>query len=216
MDRDTRANLQAAAQVLHYALYHPPTELFLQHLTSVHADQSWPPYCPAESPAAAIQQEALEQLGRALNLVSEDPSQLALLQRDYQALFIGPGALKAIPWGSPYLHEKRQLCGPSTLALSQWLTAQGIELNLAQNEPVDHIGLLLSVVALLIHDPSRDDDLRALLAQHLLPWSTPMLAGMAQQADTEFYRAIAGLTQALLLHLQHDLAVTPVAQRLYL
>ncbi|GAA4874976.1 TorD/DmsD family molecular chaperone [Ferrimonas pelagia] len=208
MDSELRANLQAAAQVLYHALYREPKLDFLRTLQGAGAARSWPDYAQN-----ATQKQALVQLERALSQPTE--ALLAQLKPDFAALFIGPGPLKAIPWGSPYLHEKRLLCGPSTQALMQWYRHHGIEVNSDSNEPLDHIGLLLSVIALLVSDPGKDPVLTELLRDHLLPWSGRMLSLMQTQAQTDYYQAIAGLTQALLDTLSNALAITTPEVRLY-
>lgn len=64
------------------------------------------------------------------------------LPEAWQRLFIGPWALPAPPWGSVWLDKESVLFGESTLALREWMRANGIALDADRNEPEDHFGTL--------------------------------------------------------------------------
>jgi TorA maturation chaperone TorD len=71
------------------------------------------------------------------------------LPEAWQRLFIGPWALPAPPWGSVWLDKESVLFGDSTLALREWMRANGIALDADRNEPEDHFGTLLLLAAWL-------------------------------------------------------------------
>ncbi|AOV96560.1 DMSO reductase maturation protein DsmD [Edwardsiella hoshinae] len=135
------------------------------------------------------------------------------LAEAHQRLFIGPHALAAPPWGSVYLDRESVLFGDSTLALRQWMRAQGIDWQSDSREPEDHIGLLLLLVAWLAE--GQPQLLAPLLQQHLLPWSGRYLTLLSQAADHPFYQGVAALS-ALTLHAwQRQLALADVDVKLY-
>ncbi|MCB5309480.1 Tat proofreading chaperone DmsD [Yersinia massiliensis] len=135
------------------------------------------------------------------------------LEAAWQRLFIGPYALPAPPWGSVYLDKENVLFGDSTVKLRDWMAQQQVEVTLAQQEPEDHIGLLLMMAAWLAeHQPA---DLPVLLADHLLPWGYRYLALLQADANHPFYQGLAALTTLTLTHWQHQLQVTPTVVELY-
>lgn len=135
------------------------------------------------------------------------------LEAAWQRLFIGPYALPAPPWGSVYLDKENVLFGDSTVKLRDWMAQQQVEVTLAQQEPEDHIGLLLMMAAWLAeHQPA---DLPVLLADHLLPWGYRYLALLQADANHPFYQGLVALTTLTLTHWQHQLQVTPTVAELY-
>ncbi|MBY5993933.1 molecular chaperone [Ferrimonas balearica] len=205
---------QAQCNVLYHALYYAPSDAMLTRLRDVDAVHSWPstgePGRRAEG--LALLAEALAQGNAAL---------LPRLQQDFTALFIGPVTLKAIPWGSPYLHEKRLLCGPSTQALMRFYQQWGIVVTTELSEPVDHIGLMLSAVASLLDQQCETpqghalEALRVLLAEHLLPWSECFCDTLFEAAQTPYYQGLARLTASVLSGLEQALEVKPLPLRLF-
>ncbi|WP_337958301.1 molecular chaperone TorD family protein, partial [Providencia rettgeri] len=78
-------------------------------------------------------------------------------------------------------------------------------------EPEDHIGLILMLAAWLA-EQDRHNDLEELLAWHLLPWSAHFLDVFATQANSNFYRGLAMLTQETLAGIQKQLSL-PIMQK---
>ncbi|WP_028116800.1 TorD/DmsD family molecular chaperone [Ferrimonas senticii] len=203
---------QAQTNLLYHALYFAPTAEFVQMLQQAHLSDSWP-----MAGEVLTREQGLSHLVKAL----AQPQALMLAKQDHTPLFIGPGDLGVIPWGSPYLHEKRLLCGPSTQALGRFYEHHGIDISTDNNEPVDHIGLMLSAVSALLALEMQQQDghalaaVKVLLEEHLLPWSGRFLELLAQAANSDYYRGVGLLTQSVLIGLQHDLKLTPLKLQLF-
>ncbi|MBW3166554.1 TorD/DmsD family molecular chaperone [Ferrimonas balearica] len=214
LNQDQLSQYQAQCNVLYHAIYFEPSDVMPDRLRAVDVVHSWPRTGAADSRAAGL---AL--LGEALS--EDNDTLLPRLKRDFTELFIGPVELKAIPWGSPYLHEKRLLCGPSTQALVQFYQHYGILVTTQLNEPVDHIGLMLSVLSSLLEQEVDKQDgaalevLRVLLAEHLLPWSPRFCDKLANAAQTPYYRGLALLITSILEGLKQDLGVQPLSLQLF-
>ncbi|TKB50490.1 molecular chaperone TorD [Ferrimonas sediminicola] len=206
---------QAQANVLYHALYFEPSDFLLGQFRDNEVAVSWP-----NTGEASSRSRGLGLLAQAL----DEPDEVLLprLKRDYTELFIGPGELKAIPWGSPYLHEKRLLCGPSTEAFAAFCQHHGIQVTTQTKEPIDHMGLMLSVVASLLAEEAKQANGVAvkvagdLLTEHLLPWGGRFCQLMAEGANTPYYQGIALLTTSLLEGLEQDLDLTPLSLQLFL
>ncbi|HHT7855539.1 Tat proofreading chaperone DmsD [Pasteurella multocida] len=135
------------------------------------------------------------------------------LDKAYQELFIGPLALSAPPWGSVYLDPESVLFGDSLLKLREFLHQHHVEFVVTQNEPEDHIGLMLLLSVYLAE--TQPELLVEFLSEHLFPWSTRYLQLLANQQESVFYRGIALLTQATLNQWQQYFDVQVKTTRLY-
>ncbi|MDP9500347.1 Tat proofreading chaperone DmsD [Bisgaard Taxon 45] len=135
------------------------------------------------------------------------------LDREYQALFIGPNTLWAPPWGSVYLDPESVLFGDSLLKLREFLRQHHVEFVTTQNEPEDHIGLMLLLSAYLAEN--RPELLLIFLSEHVFTWSTRYLQLLANQQTSVFYRGLALLTQATLKQWQRYFNVEVNARHLY-
>ncbi|MFB2862571.1 Tat proofreading chaperone DmsD [Aeromonas sp. MdU4] len=174
-------------RVLGVLLYAQPESKECQPLLASLADPQWLaewPYEGGEQAAALI----------AEGLSGGFPD---MLEDAYQCLFVGPYALAAPPWGSVYLDKECVLFGDSTLRLRQWLRVNGIDAFREQNEPEDHIGILLMMAAWLAED-RQAEVLSELIAQHLLPWVPRYLELLQQHAEHPFYQGVALLAQITL------------------
>ncbi len=214
MEAEQLRHYQAQCNVLYHAIYFEPSEVMPDRLRDVDVARSWP-----QTGEASARETGLALLADALS--QDNATLLPALKRDFTELFIGPVTLKAIPWGSPYLHEKRLLCGPSTQALVQFYQHYGILVTTQLNEPVDHIGLMLSVVSSLLEraaDAPEGGDLdvlRVLLAEHLLPWSTRFCDKLLENAQTPYYQGLGWLIRSVLEGLRADLGVQPLSLQLF-
>lgn len=134
------------------------------------------------------------------------------LEMDYQMLFEGPNNLPAPPWGSVYLDKESVVFGESLLSLREFLQEHKINLSLSQNEPEDHIGLMLMLTAYLAEQ--NPELLKPFLAEHFLSWAYRFFE-LFNAETVPFYRGVGMLTEALLKDLQKTLEIEPLALKLY-
>lgn len=141
------------------------------------------------------------------------------LHTEWQASFYGPGYLYAPPWGSVYLDPERVVFGVSLIELRSFLNQQGLQLTSDMNEPEDHFGLLLLLVAqLAAHQKSPTNEsssLELLLTEHLLPWSDRYLNCLAESAEHPFIKQLAEYTQQRLTSWQKDLNLKVAVRNLH-
>lgn len=135
------------------------------------------------------------------------------LMWEYRRLFIGPAEKPAPPWGSVYTDRECVIFGVATLELRQWMREQGIELHMNGDEPEDHIGLMLLLMAWI--SQHRPEVLEEFLRVHFLTWSSHFLDELAEAARHPFYEGLAKLTKASLEGIQAHLAIEVVYPRFY-
>ena len=114
------------------------------------------------------------------------------LTEQYQNLFIGPNELQTPPWGSVYLDPECVIFGHSLLVLRDFLKHHQIAFQSQQDEPEDHIGLMLMLAAYLAEN--RPHLLAEFLSQHLLTWAPHFLSQLANVENHPFYQGLAQLT----------------------
>ena len=196
------ASLQSfifSARVLGALFYYPPQSEPCAPLVAALRHKSWAEQWP-------LAQSELVPLTHSFAVPCDEP-----LDAAWQRLFIGPWALPAPPWGSVWLDKESVLFGDSTLALRQWMRDNNIAFETRQNEPEDHVGVLLLLAAWLAEQGnSRACD--ELLAWHLLPWCGRFLNAFCDTAHHPFYEALGRLTQLTLAQWQSHLII-PVAQK---
>ncbi|OOS01295.1 DMSO reductase maturation protein DsmD [Canicola haemoglobinophilus] len=118
------------------------------------------------------------------------------LDVEYQTLFIGPNSLIAPPWGSVYLDPEAVIFGDSLLKLREFLDKNRIEFISKQDEPEDHIGIMLMLSAYLAeNNPTL---LPEFLQQHFLIWSSRYLDLLIAGSESDFYKGIGLLTRITL------------------
>ncbi|MEE7531706.1 Tat proofreading chaperone DmsD [Klebsiella huaxiensis] len=136
------------------------------------------------------------------------------LPQAWQRLFIGPWALPAPPWGSVWLDKESVLFGDSTLALREWMRANGISLAEQRSEPEDGFGTLLLLAAWLC-ESGQDEAFTQLLAWHLLPWSGRFLSVFIADGGNPFYQALGQLALATLAQWQEHIPCAIAEKPLY-
>lgn len=132
-----------------------------------------------------------------------------------QRLFIGPDDFQAPAWGSVYLDREKVIFGDSTLELRWFLAQHDITMDTGLNEPEDHIGLLFWLVSDFIAN-AKDDAMKELLRDHILPWSGRYLELLLAHAGHPFYTGLAQLAALTLDGLANRIAVTSRQRTLYL
>ena len=135
------------------------------------------------------------------------------LTEQYQNLFIGPNELVVPPWGSVYLDPECVIFGNSLLALRDFLKRHQIAFQAQQDEPEDHIGLMLMLSAYLAE--TRPHLLVEFLSQHLLTWAPHFLTKLADIENHPFYQGLAQLTLITLDDWKQKLSLSVPDVRFY-
>lgn len=202
MSEQAVSDIALTARILGAAFYYPPSEI--AQITELLSSGEWVAEWPYGDDAQ--KQNAAQKLNTA---VSGEET----LPQAYQRLFIGPQALPASPWGSVWLDKEQVLFGDSAVALREWMRGHQVDIALSQNEPEDHIGLLLMMVAWTAEN--RPDALNSLLAEHLLPWARFYLARMQERCGSPFYEGLSALTALTLRGWQDALLVIPAEKTIF-
>ncbi len=135
------------------------------------------------------------------------------LMWEYRRLFIGPGEKPAPPWGSVYTDRECVIFGAATLELRQWMREQGIERHMSGDEPEDHIGFMLLLMAWISRH--RPEALEDFLRIHMLTWTSHFLDELSEAARHPFYEGLAILTKESLEGVQSALSIDVVYPRFY-
>lgn len=132
---------------------------------------------------------------------------------EYRRLFVGPARKAAPPWGSVYLDKDQVIFGASTLELRQWMRENGISKTTDDEEPEDHIGRMLLLMAWIAEN--RPDLLTPYLQQHLLTWAPHFLEKVTEETSNGFFSAVSKLCGESLDGLARELAIEVQPVRLY-
>jgi TorA maturation chaperone TorD len=116
-----------------------------------------------------------------------DPEEL---RREYARLFLDPAGAACPPRQSAHITPPGPMGWPHHSALS-WYRFAGVELH-RDNEPADHIGLLLTWWAHLTRTEESPNVLEAFHAEHL-SWVPAFCGKLAAEARHPFYRLLARL-----------------------
>lgn len=127
---------------------------------------------------------------------------------DYTRLFLGPMNILAKPYGSVWLDEDKTLMNDSTMAVLELYKEADFEMDEEFRELPDHIAAELEFLYLLIFranealragDTPQLEQARSLkqrfLDQHLGRWVGPFTTAMRSNAQTDYYRQLADLTE---------------------
>lgn len=130
---------------------------------------------------------------------------LEALLLDYAALFIGPSAAKAPPYGSIWLDDRVALNGDSTVDVNALYAEAGFGLVEEFRDLPDHIAVELEFLYTLLFrlagaetstDILRIESVKArLLQEHLMRWAPQFTGAVEEGANTGFYRTLAELTR---------------------
>ncbi|WP_175442218.1 molecular chaperone [Humibacillus sp. DSM 29435] len=199
-----------ATSLLSRLLLGPPHGPLLVALSAPDVWADWPFRDDVDSRAG------LQRLSR--SVAAGGTERLEQLGADYQQLFLGPQRVLACPYESVYLGDEHLTFGSQTLAVRQWYRRYGLRAPAEGREPDDHIGLELGFVSHLCVlgldalEQGSDGSARelrvavgAFAAEHLLRWADECLDHVAEEAATDFYRGVAGLTRGVLRILEADL-----------
>jgi TorA maturation chaperone TorD len=127
------------------------------------------------------------------------------LKVDYTRLFVGPFKLLAPPYGSVYL-EDNKFMGESTIDVRNWYEKDG--LNIVINDAPDHIAMELEFMYYLVVKQTQatkkgnlqdiqlyQQKQKTFLCSHLARWLPEFAKNVRENAQTEFYRKLARLTE---------------------
>lgn len=127
---------------------------------------------------------------------------------DYTRLFLGPMDILAKPYGSVWLDQAKTLMNDSTMAVLELYKEADFEMDEEFRELPDHVAAELEFLYLLIFrenealragDAAKLEQARNLkrrfLTEHLGRWIGPFAAAMRGNAQTDFYRQLADLTE---------------------
>ena len=138
--------------------------------------------------------------------------ELESLKIDYTQLFVGPFKLLAPPYGSVYFEDGR-IMGESTIDVRNWYEKEGLDV-IIKDAP-DHIAMELEFMYYLIArqtQATNEENLqdiqiyqqkqKAFLYVHLARWLPKFAEKVQKNAQTEFYKKLARLTE---IFVQKDL-----------
>ena len=169
-------------RLLGASFYYEPSDSRIAGVLDFFSQPTW-----TEEWEIPLEEKACEKITALINQgLTQD------LTEQYQNLFIGPNELVAPPWGSVYLDPECVIFGNSLLALRDFLKRHQIAFQAQQDEPEDHIGLMLMLAAYLAE--TRPHLLVEFLSQHLLTWVPHFLNKLANVENHPFYQGLAQLT----------------------
>ncbi|MGF1760270.1 molecular chaperone TorD family protein [Photobacterium sagamiensis] len=88
---------------------------------------------------------------------------------DWKQYFGLEYSLPVPPWGAVYMDPEQAMNTETTIAVEKFLARYQIELNTGAQEPVDHIGLMLMIMAHLAHVDNYPL-LEEFYRSHMAPW----------------------------------------------
>lgn len=169
---------------------------------------------PSDDLPAVVEalEDALSQLGSEARSeaarLSANHLDSGALQVDYARLFIGPFMAPAPPYGSVYLEDKRRLMGNSTVDVQQHYLSLGLDLSPDFKEAPDHIAAELEFMHVLVNQELEAIELsdgqrlfdnlrhqRNFLQKHIGAWIGAFTDKIAEHAQTDYYRHLAGVTR---------------------
>ncbi len=132
-------------------------------------------------------------------------AEIEALKVDFTKLFVGPFKLLAPPYGSVYLEDDRML-GESTVDVKNRYESEGLDVVI--KDAPDHIAMELEFMYYLITKQagaSETEDVQSFqqkqysfLTTHLARWLPEFAKNIQINAQTDFYRKLAQLTEGFL------------------
>ena len=180
--QNTFQQISLYGRLLGASFYYEPSDSRIAGVLDFFRQPTW-----TQEWGISLEEKACEKITALINQgLTQD------LTEQYQNLFIGPNELVAPPWGSVYLDPECVIFGNSLLALRDFLKRHQIAFQAQQDEPEDHIGLMLMLAAYL--SETRPHLLLEFLSQHLLTWAPHFLTKLANVENHPFYQGLAKLT----------------------
>lgn len=130
---------------------------------------------------------------------------------DRTFLFYMVGQSRTSPYESVYRTDDATLFGPTTLQVRERYAECGLVFEDNGKSPDDHLGLELAFLAELLQRAAQSAELgkgeeqeralaqaKAFLSEHVLVFAFVYLANLKKQAQTPFYRSVAGIVASTL------------------
>jgi TorA maturation chaperone TorD len=121
---------------------------------------------------------------------------LALLEQEYNNLFIGVGKGEIVPYGSWYLTGF--LMEQPLSDLRDDLRALGFERSDDTREPEDHAAAIFEVFSVMISDASSLQPQQVFFETHMQPWLERFFADLGEARSADYYRNVAQFGAAFL------------------
>ncbi len=144
----------------------------------------------------------------------QEAYQLEGLEPAWQKMFLGTDNFLAPPWGSVYLDRENVVFGDSLLELRKFMYEQGFAFENTKNEPEDHIGLILLLLANLLEEEN-EPAAKTLLNQHLLTWAFRYLEELSKYSLHPFISELPFYTQNIFKHWVKTYHLEPKELTLY-
>ncbi|MEE4135072.1 MAG: molecular chaperone TorD family protein [Desulforhopalus sp.] len=151
--------------------------------------------------------QALEQAAQQIDLTR--------LRVDYAALFVGPGELRACPYGSVHLEKGYQLYGETTLRVADLYAQAGLRLGAESGTVPDHIAVELEFLHFLLHRMANADTsppahiYPTFLQRFFQPFARQLADLLIRRAETDFYRLLGRMLQRLTVVLARTIELPP-------
>lgn len=189
---------------------HDPEREFISQVRDENLLEEWPLETSVEDKAS---------LDLLTSCIADlDEQEMALLQDDYNALFVIPDS--AVPvWESVWTTKERLLFGDPTFAVREAYARYGVVAPKLNNEPDDHIGLELDFMARLFAlsadameagDTVKADecaeDAKSFYHDHFGKWAKDCLVEIESKSVTEYYTSMARLCMSMVDSLPRILA----------
>ena len=201
--QNTFQQISLYGRLLGASFYYEPSDSRIAGVLDFFRQPTW-----TEEWEIPLEEKACEKITALINQgLTQD------LTEQYQNLFIGPNELVAPPWGSVYLDPECVIFGNSLLALRDFLNCHQIAFQAQQDEPEDHIGLMLMLAAYLAE--TRPHLLVEFLSQHLLTWAPHFLTKLTNVENYPFYQGLAQLTLIVLADWKQKLSLSVPDVRFY-
>jgi TorA maturation chaperone TorD len=120
----------------------------------------------------------------------------ALLEEEYNSLFIGVGKGEVVPYGSWYMTGF--LMEQPLSDLRDDLRTLGFERSENTHEPEDHAAALFEVFSVIISEASGLPQQQVFFKTHMQPWLERFFADLGEARSADFYRNVAQFGAAFL------------------
>jgi TorA maturation chaperone TorD len=117
------------------------------------------------------------------------------MEYDFNALFLGPQALKAAPYASVYLEEEATVMGKTTLELREFMRQLGLSINHDNHLPDDHVSYALELCVLLLTNVRQQPELKEMLFRYVFDyiakWMPLFILNITGNAQTMELKKVA-------------------------